>query len=95
MLFFQFFNSPVALKNNKKFCPPPPPQEKVEMTPLLEYHQHIKAVSPQDRYGEIKVGRLGRLYIGEVYKKLSKQTFVMKTLIFLTEMILKRQKRTL
>ena len=30
--FFQFFNSPVALKNRKKICPPP--QEKVEMTPL-------------------------------------------------------------
>ena len=29
--FFQFFNSPVALKNKKKFRPP---QEKVEMTPL-------------------------------------------------------------
>ena len=27
--FFQFFNSPVALKNT-----PPPPQEQVEMTPL-------------------------------------------------------------
>ena len=31
--FFQFFNSPVALKNLKKFWPP---QEKVEMTPLVE-----------------------------------------------------------
>ena len=30
--FFQFFNSPVALKNKKKIAPP---QEKVEMTPLL------------------------------------------------------------
>ena len=30
VLFFQFFNSPVSLKNKKKFCP----QEKVEMTPL-------------------------------------------------------------
>ena len=29
--FFQFFNSPVALKNIKKLAPP---QEKVEMTPL-------------------------------------------------------------
>ena len=29
--FFQFFNSPVALKNFKKFGPP---QEKVEITPL-------------------------------------------------------------
>ena len=29
--FFQFFNSPVALKNLKKFGP----QEKVEMTPLI------------------------------------------------------------
>ena len=28
--FFQFFNSPVALKNIKKIAP----QEKVEMTPL-------------------------------------------------------------
>ena len=28
--FFQFFNSPAALKNIKKICP----QEKVEMTPL-------------------------------------------------------------
>ena len=31
--FFQFFNSPVALKNIKKFAPHPQ-QEKVEMTPL-------------------------------------------------------------
>ena len=31
-LFFQFFNSQVALKNKKKIWPP---QEKVEMTPLL------------------------------------------------------------
>ena len=31
---FKFFNSPVALKNKKKFWPP---QEKVEMTPL---HNH-------------------------------------------------------
>jgi hypothetical protein len=30
-VFFQFFNSPVALKNLKNFCP----QEKVEMTPLF------------------------------------------------------------
>ena len=30
--FFQFFNSPVALKNLKKFRPP---QEKVEMTLLI------------------------------------------------------------
>ena len=30
--FFQFFNSPVALKNKKNFWPP---QEKVEMTPLF------------------------------------------------------------
>ena len=29
--FFQFFNSPVALKNNKKILAP---QEKFEMTPL-------------------------------------------------------------
>ena len=29
--FFKFFNSPVTLKNKKKFGPP---QEKVEMTPL-------------------------------------------------------------
>ena len=33
--FFQFFNSPVALKNKKHFWPP---QEKVEMTPLHESH---------------------------------------------------------
>ena len=32
--FFQFFNSPVTLKNLKKFGPP---QEKVEMTPLILY----------------------------------------------------------
>ena len=31
MLFFQFFNNSVALKNTKKIWPP---QEKVEMTPL-------------------------------------------------------------
>ena len=31
-VFFQFFNTPVALKNLKKFWPS---QEKVEMTPLL------------------------------------------------------------
>ena len=31
VLFFQFFNGPVALKNQKNFWPP---QEKVEMTPL-------------------------------------------------------------
>ena len=35
--FFQFFNSPVALKNKNKFWPP---QEKVEMTPLAENHVH-------------------------------------------------------
>ena len=32
--FFQFFNSPVALKNKKNVCPP---QEKVEMTPLRSF----------------------------------------------------------
>ena len=32
--FFQFFNSPVALKNIKKIAP----QEKVEMTPLSMRH---------------------------------------------------------
>ena len=34
MLFFQFFNSPVTLKNLKKFAP----QENVEMTPLHGTH---------------------------------------------------------
>ena len=38
MLFFQFFKSPVALKNNKKFCLP---QEKVEMTPLAHSRRLI------------------------------------------------------
>ena len=37
--FFQFFNSPVALKNNKKIWPP---QEKVEMTPLQKRHFFAK-----------------------------------------------------
>ena len=34
--FFQFFNSPVALKIKKNFAPPP--QEKVEMTPLYNVY---------------------------------------------------------
>ena len=33
--FFQFFNSPVALKNKKNFGPLP--QEQVEMTPLIKH----------------------------------------------------------
>ena len=33
LFFFQFFNSPVALKNINKFWPP---QEKVEMMPLVQ-----------------------------------------------------------
>jgi hypothetical protein len=36
--FFQFFNSPVALKNIKKFAP----QEKVEMTPLVRWVCNLK-----------------------------------------------------
>ena len=44
VLFFQFFNSPVALKNKKIFCPL---QEKVEMTPLNMPDQGFKG-SVQD-----------------------------------------------
>ena len=41
--FFKFFNSPVSLKNLKKFWPP---QEKVEMTPLQ--HNIISLLTPDD-----------------------------------------------
>ena len=37
--FFQFFNSPLALKNKKNLLPPP--QEKVEMTPLVYSNEYI------------------------------------------------------
>ena len=42
--FFQFLNSPVALKNKKKFCPP---QEKVDMTPLPP-HNHGMLIEVHD-----------------------------------------------
>ena len=35
LFFFQFFNSPVTLKNIKKIWPP----KKVEMTPLYRDHR--------------------------------------------------------
>ena len=47
LFFFQFFNSPVALKNNKKISPP---QEKVEMTPMAEYWLVRKAQKDYTTY---------------------------------------------
>ena len=38
MFFFQFFNSPVALKNLKKIWPS---QKKVEMTPLTDLPKYL------------------------------------------------------
>ena len=40
--FFQLLNSPVALKNLKKFCPPL--QEKVELTPLVRSNDLSQSV---------------------------------------------------
>ena len=75
--FFQFFNSPVALKNQKKIWPP---QEKIEMTPLLHgslfwcltwfifcasaglHHHHIYHIQFIDRF---LTGSMYNVYIGE------------------------------
>ena len=47
--FFQFFNSPVALKNTKIFLPP---QEKVEMTPLLRIQKKYYLVITFSKFNE-------------------------------------------
>ena len=52
--FFQFFNSPVALKNEKKMLAP---QEKVEMTPLEQTRYFAPQIVQSDRRGVPKIQR--------------------------------------
>ena len=63
--FFQFFNSPVALKNLKKFWPP---QEKVEMTPLMRRTIPAQVRNPVAR--QLAVGkREKRLLLSEAFAR--------------------------
>ena len=56
--FFQFFNSPVALKNIKKIWPP---QEKVEMTPLISLRRATRSMCNSEIGSEQNCGTQHRI----------------------------------